>query len=141
MPYFYTHYYKYLSVFIVITLLYNSIVPAFASIYTVSKAQQAKISDAILMCTGDRFQWVSASAYINRGAIIAVELPIDAPQKTAHIDCSFNYLSDKNSDKSILVPTIVDASTAYDTRMLLLAQHKYTAFTYLKTLTRAPPSI
>ena len=132
---------KFLSVIIAFIFLYNSFVPAFASIYSVNQAQQYANNDIMLICSGNTYQWVSSSEYINNGIIKVVEAPENSPEKTQHLDCSFNYIADNHIDKTAALYSLADISIAYDTRILLLEQRPHTPFPYLKALTRAPPTL
>lgn len=129
------------SVIIAFILLYNSIIPAFASIYTVGQAQQYATNDIMLICSGNSYQWVSSAEYINNGKIVKVSPPENSPEKATHLDCSFNYIADNNVDKISVFNSLADISIAYETRILLLEQRPFTPFTYLKALTRAPPTL
>lgn len=121
-------------------MLFNGTVAMIGSTWVVSNAQQYATDDAMMICTGSQFKWISSEDYFTTGEIVFIEPPTDAPTNVDNLDCSFSYLAEQYTDKTEL-PTQVDKNIAYQAKAIVLAQRPYTAFAYSTSQTRAPPTV
>ena len=121
-------------------MVFNGTVAVIGSAWVVNNAQQYATDDAMMICTGSEFKWISTQDYFTSGEMVFIDPPTDAPSSVDNLDCSFSYLAEQYLDKTEL-PTQVDKSIAYKAKALALAQRPYTAFAYSTAQTRAPPTV
>lgn len=106
----------------------------------VSKLQAQAGDDAMLICTGGDFSWISQSVFMETGKFQYLEEPADAPQTPHEIDCSFSFLADNQSSYTDF--NRLDLSeVSYQHFTSRLNQRPYTAFPYQQSYSRAPPII
>jgi hypothetical protein len=119
-------------------MVFNGTVAVIGSAWAVNNAQQYATDDAMMICTGSEFKWISTEDYFSSGEMVFVDPPTNAPTSLENLDCSFSYLAEQFIDNTDLPPQ-VDFGIAYDATALTLAQRPYTSFAYLNAQTRAPP--
>jgi hypothetical protein len=119
--------------------MFNSIGALFAAPSIASLAQDYAHHDAMLICKGKSFQWVSLSTYNQTGKLKVIEPPLDAPPAAKHVKCMYSYLADNNSDDDmsfeqlpVTETALVFSITQYIEFFLATPKHKLAS-------TRAPP--
>ncbi|WP_235312760.1 hypothetical protein [Paraglaciecola algarum] len=111
-----------------------------ASSWKVNNAQQYASVDAMMICTGSTFKWISATDFYELGKVIFIDAPADAPDNIHNLDCSFVYINDHDKQKTHdLINTV--KNIAYRASVLTLAQRPYTAYPYQTAQTRASPLV
>lgn len=123
---------------VILALLFNSTAPLLASTWAVNEAQQYATDDAMMICTGSTFKWISTAEYFDSGQVVFIDPPANAPTNLQSLDCSFEYISDQHTDQTN-VSYQDNISIAYKATVLTRAQRPYTSFAYLTAQTRAPP--
>lgn len=120
--------------------LLNTTLSPITAALAVNQAQQYASEDAMLICTGSKIKWISQSTFEQRGVVMEVEAPTDAPEGLHQLDCSFSFLVDNLLEPFSLIK-MVDEYLAYQDVIADLFQRPYTSFAYLKGQTRAPPQL
>lgn len=121
-------------------MIFNGTVAVIGSSWVVNNAQRYATDDAMMICTGSEFKWISTVDYFASGEMVFIDPPTDAPASVENVDCSFSYLAEQYTDISNL-PAQLDKNIAYKAKALALAQRPYTAFAYRTAQTRAPPIV
>lgn len=131
---------KLVSVFTILALLFSSTVPAIAASWNVNNAQQYVSDDAMLICTGSTFKWISTVDFYASGKLTFIEPPADAPNNIDNLDCSNVYINDPDKQplQSILLNQILVRYQAIELDRL---QRPFTSFPYQTAHSRAPPII
>ena len=122
------------------SMVFNSTAAVIGSAWAVNNAQQYATDDAMMICTGSQFKWISTKDYFATGEMVFIDPPNDAPISVDNLDCSFLYVAEQYIDSHVL-PMQIDKGIAYQAKALALAQRPYTAFAYSTAQTRAPPYI
>ena len=123
---------------VILSLVINSTAAVLIAAWKVEKAQSFAGQDAMMICTGKTFKWVSLSAFEELGELKFIEPPENAPESVHEVDCSYSYLADNQSDNQHSLQDI-QSYAAYKALTARLAQRPYTAFPYQQALSRAPP--
>lgn len=128
------------QILLLCALLFNATGALFAANSIVNKAQAFANDDAILICTGHEYKWISLSAFEQTGALEFIPPPDDAPTNAHGIKCTFAYLADSHSDKTLVA--IVNPVTHPLSKFLpLLAYDSYVKnLPYSLASARAPPA-
>lgn len=121
-------------------MVFNGTVAVIGSAWVVNNAQQYASDDAMMICTGSQFKWISTEDYFTTGEMVFIDPPTDAPTSIDNVDCSFSYLAEQFTENTDL-PVHLDRNIAYKAKALALAQRPYTAFAYSTAQTRAPPIV
>jgi hypothetical protein len=121
-------------------MVFNGTVAIIGSAWAVNNAQQYATDDAMMICTGSQFKWISTQDYFTTGEMVFIDPPSDAPSSVDNLDCSFAYTAVQYIDNDVL-PTLFDKNIAYQAKARAIAQRPYTAFAYSTAQTRAPPYI
>jgi hypothetical protein len=121
-------------------LLVGSLSPALSASWQVNQAQQLVSEDAILICTGNQFKWISSEAFYHTGQLVFIEPPADTPSSAHSIDCSFNYVNDKDSSAHFAVLQAIQ-TLAYFAATRSIIKRPYIAYPYQTGQTRAPPTV
>lgn len=121
-------------------MVFNGTAAVIGSAWVVNNAQQYATDDAMMICTGSQFKWISSEDYFATGKMVFIDPPTNAPNNIDNLDCSFSYLAEQYTESHVL-PTLVDKNIAYQTYALAIAQRPYTAFAYSTAQTRAPPTV
>jgi hypothetical protein len=121
-----------------LALVFNSTAPVLASSWKVNNAQQYSSDDAMMICTGSTFKWISTQAFYDLGQMVFIDPPADAPHHIDNLDCSFEFISD-NEKQSINDTNSYTLNLAYQAMATVRAQRPYTAYPYQSAQTRAPP--
>jgi hypothetical protein len=126
---------------IIFSLLFNSIVTLAAASLVARQAQQYADSDAILICGGSSYRWVSLSHFEATGEFKPIETPENAKNANHPIKCANTYLADLGSDD--MVDSDADSGIRID-----LSDGKFavidkfvTVRNYLIPTSRAPPPL
>lgn len=105
----------------------------------VNKAQAYASGDAMLICTGSDYKWVSYSAFFGRGETVFVAAPDGAPlPDDGSLDCGYEFLS-LHDEHVTELPQIAIQLLVYQQLVQALGQRPYTAYPYRTALSRAPP--
>ena len=130
---------QYITISVLVALLFNSIGSLFAASMMLNNAQQYADEDRILICTGSVYKWISLSSFEETGQLEFVEAPSNAPANLQEVKCSFPYLADPNPDDiwpqstNNLEAAIKNNQTiAYFNAVYATARHQL-------ALSRAPP--
>ncbi|MGJ8680015.1 hypothetical protein [Paraglaciecola sp.] len=123
-----------------LALIFNSTAPVLASSWKVNNAQQFVSDDAMMICTGKSFKWISTQAYYDLGELVFIDPPADAPSDISNIDCAYGFILD-HEKQTKQDPATLSQRVAYQTNVLSLAKKPYTAYPYQTAHTRAPPLI
>ena len=127
-----------ISASVILTLIANGSIAVLAASWQVEQAQKYASDDAMLICTGSTFKWISQSVFFDTGEFSFIEPPEDAPETVHQVDCSYSYLADNQSDQTF--ESFLSAEfVAHNSYVARLAQRPYTAFPYQKAQPRAPP--
>lgn len=127
------------SAFILFVLVFNSTFSVLASSYNTNKAQYYADSDAVLICSGTSFRWMSKSAFMEKGLVVYIDAPENTPNEYHQVKCSYAFLADLHTDDISIAANPQKSDIVYHALQLSIAQRPYTAFPYLKALSRAPP--
>ena len=122
------------------SMVFNSTAAVIGSAWAVNNAQQYATDDAMMICTGSQFKWISTEDYFATGKMVFIDPPSDAPTSVDNLDCSYLYIAEQYIDKDVL-PTLIDKSIAYQAKAIVIARRPYTAFAYSTAQTRAPPFV
>lgn len=129
------------SSILLFVLIFNSTFPVTVAAYNTNQAQTYTTEDAVLICSGTSYKWMSKSLFIEQGIIQYVDEPQDIPNQYHQIECSYSYLLDHHS-VDLSTPTHIQVSDIkYKALVITIAQRPYTSFTYSTALSRAPPHI
>ena len=129
------------SAFLLFVLIFNSTFAVLASSYNTNQAQYYANNDAVLICSGTSFKWMSKSAFIEQGRVVYIEAPNDVPSEFHQVKCSYAYLADLHTDNiSVDLNTQID-DIIYHALVITIAKRPYASFTYLAALSRAPPQL
>jgi hypothetical protein len=126
---------------VVLALLFNSVGSLFAAASMLNQAQSFANQDAMLICTGKTFKWISLQAFDENGKVEYIEPPDSAPDSPQHLKCSYTYLAESSSDDEFVS---FDMPTFRQNHTQLLPQHEellVPSSKHLFAVTRAPPSI
>lgn len=129
------------SAFILFVLIFNSTFSVLASSYNTNQAQHYAKNDAVLVCSGTSFKWMSKSAFIEKGLVIYIDAPENAPEEYHQVKCSYAYLADLHTDNVSVDVNIQKSEIIYHALVLTIAKRPYISFSYLTALSRAPPYI
>lgn len=129
------------SAFILFVLIFNSTFSVLVSAYNTNQAQHYAKNDAVLICSGTSFKWMSKSAFIEKGLVVYVDAPDDAPSEYHQVKCSYAYLADLHTDDASVDENTQKDDVIYHALVLTIAKRPYTSFPYLTALSRAPPHI
>ena len=127
------------QILLLCALLFNATGALLAANNIVNKAQAFANDDAILICTGHEYKWISLSAFEQTGALEFISPPDDAPENAHGIKCTFAYLADSHSDKTL--EAIVHSITPPQPKLPpLLPYDSYVkTHQYSLAIARAPP--
>lgn len=130
-----------IAIVLLLTLSLQQGLSLLATALVVNEAQSYASDDAMLICTGSDYRWISQSAFIEFGETVYLEAPSDAPTTDGHsLDCGYKYLS-LHDDHVGELPHIAGAALAHQQLVQRLAQRPYTAYPYQHSLSRAPPHL
>lgn len=127
------------SAFILFVLIFNSTFSVLASSYNTNQAQHYAINDAVLICSGTAFKWMSKSAFIEKGLVVYIDAPEDVPSEYHKVKCSYAYLADIHTDDLSVNSNTQKSDIVYQALVLTIAKRPYTSFPYSTNLSRAPP--
>lgn len=130
---------KYAALLVIIALFFNSTASVLASAWSVNTAQQYATNDAMMICTGSTFKWISVKDFYESGQINYIEAPADAPDNIRNVDCSYSYIAEQYTNSTYTPFSLVDF-IAYQATTLDRIQRPYTSFPYSTAQTRAPPT-
>lgn len=82
-------------------LLFNATFAVFVANSAVNRAQAFASDDAVLICTGHAYKWISLKAFNHDGSLEFIESPEGAPATPHGIKCVFGYLTDSGNDRVI----------------------------------------
>ncbi|WP_426369053.1 hypothetical protein [Pseudocolwellia sp. HL-MZ7] len=129
------------SALILFVLIFNSTFSVVVAAYNTDQAQSYATKDAVLICSGTSFKWMSKSAFIDQGIILYVDEPKDIPSEYHQIKCSYSYLIDHHTYELSSLLDVQISEIKYRALVLTIAQRPYTSFAYSTALSRAPPYI
>ena len=126
---------------IVLALLFNSVGSLFAAASLLNKSQSFANQDAMLICTGKTFKWISLRAFDETGKVEYIDPPEGAPDSLQHLKCAYTYLAESSSDDELVsfnTPTFGRNHTQFSPqcRVFLAPNRKH-----LFAVTRVPPTI
>jgi len=127
-------------VFLSFVLIFNSTFSVLVAAYNTNQAQSYATDDAILICSGTSFKWMSKSAFIDEGKIIYIDEPENTPSEYHQIDCSYSFLAEHHVFELSSPVEIQISEIKYKALAIRIAQRPYTSFTYSTSLSRAPPT-
>ncbi|WP_441004534.1 hypothetical protein [Pseudocolwellia agarivorans] len=127
------------SAFILFVLVFNSTFSVVVAAYNTNQAQNYAKDDAVLICSGTSFKWMSKSAFIEEGKIIYIDEPENTPSEYHQIKCSYSYLIDHHTFELSTPLDVQISEIKYRALVLAIAHRPYTSFTYSTSLSRAPP--
>ena len=125
---------------IILSIFVNGTLAVFFASWQVLQLQKYVSDDAMLVCTGDQFKWISQTIYLETGQFSFIEPPADAPDKIDQVDCSYSFLADNQSDL-LNLPVVTQKASSYKNHVARLVQRPYTSFPYQQGLSRAPPDM
>jgi len=129
------------STILLFVLIFNSTFSVVVAAYTANQAQNHGTEDAVLICSGTSYKWMSKSAFIEQGIIQYIDEPQDIPDQYHQVKCSYSYLIDHHT-VDLITPTHIQVNEIkYKALVITIAQRPYTSFTYSTSLSRAPPYI
>jgi hypothetical protein len=130
----------YFSILVAIAMIFNGTIAVIGSAWAVNNAQKYATDDAMMICTGSQFKWISTEDYFSTGEMVFIDPPTDAPKNIDNLNCSFLYIAEQYIHKDVL-PVLPDRNIAYQALTRAIAQRPYTAFAYSTAQTRAPPIV
>lgn len=129
------------SAILLFVLIFNSTFSLVVSAYNTNQAQSYTNQDAIFICSGASFKWISKSAFVDKGIIEYIEEPKDVPSQYHQVKCSYSYLIDHHTFEPSTPLQVQISEVKYTALVISIAQRPYTSFTYSTALSRAPPHI
>jgi len=126
---------------IIFSLLFNSIVTIAAASFVARQAQEYAESDAILICGGSTYSWVSLSHFEATGEFKPIDTPENAKNTSHLIKCANAYLADLGSDD--IANFVADNSIRInlnDSKIAVIRQF-FGLRQYLIPTSRAPPHL
>lgn len=130
---------QYITISVLVALLFNSIGSLFAASMMLNNAQQYADEDRILICTGSVYKWISLSSFEETGQLEFVEAPSNAPANLQEVKCSFAYLADPNTDDSWPQSTKVLEDAINNNQTIAYFNAVYATARHQLALSRAPP--
>ncbi|MEM0912393.1 MAG: DUF2946 family protein [Pseudomonadota bacterium] len=109
------------------------------SAININTAQANASDDAMLICSGSEYQWISQAAFMESGNIVYLSAPDNGSHSEKHsLDCGFQCLSLQDNFIHQTAKTLAIVN-AYEQALLRLLQRPYTSYPYRHSLSRAPP--
>jgi|TARA_R110002012_G_scaffold153561_2_gene313677 hypothetical protein len=125
--------------FLLCALLFNATGALFASSSIINQAQTFANDDAVLICTGHQFKWISLSTFEQTGTLEFIQPPDDAPTNAHSIKCTFAYLADCHNDKALVATNPVSVAHFTQNSPALPYASVVKNHPYSLASTRAPP--
>lgn len=107
------------AVFLLLSLCLNGVLPQFAVATQLARVNATAPADAVLICTGSSYKWVSESLFAETGKLVFLTLDERADVPLQHPVCPMALLDHFQSDHSLLLgchfpllPLIQDIATA-----------------------------
>ncbi len=127
------------QMFLLCALLFNATGALFASNSIINQAQTFANDDAVLICTGHEFKWISLSTFEQTGTLEFIQPPEDAPTNAHGIKCTFAYLADCHNDKALVATNVVSVAPLTQNSLFLPNLSFVKTHPYTLASTRAPP--
>ncbi|WP_426360363.1 hypothetical protein ACPUVO_09160 [Pseudocolwellia sp. HL-MZ19] len=127
------------SAILLFVLIFNSTFSVLVAAYNTDQAQSYTKIDAVLICTGTSFKWMSKSTFIEKGIVQYIEEPEDIPSQYHQVKCSYSYLIDHHTTEPSVNNHLQISEVKYNALVLTIAKQPYTSFTYSTAHSRAPP--
>ena len=126
---------------IICAVLFNSIVSVAAASLIARQALQYANSDAMLICGGSAYKWVSLSHFTATGEFKAIQAPEDANNIGHPIKCANAYLTDSGTEQAIkYTPCTAIRIDLTDSKIAVISELNALK-KYLIPTSRAPPQI
>ncbi len=124
---------------VLFTLLFNSIVSITAASFVAKQAQQYADDDAILICGGSTYSWVSLSHFEATGEFKSIDPPADAPEESHSVKCVNAYLADLSTDELVFLVSNLTNLIKISGETFSFESFFTTDKNYLLPSSRAPP--
>lgn len=132
---------KWFSIFLLFSLVLNGLLPFFSTASLLHQANNDKIDDVVLICTGNSFKWASRSHFVETGQLKYIDAPVGNDDTPKHSNCPLGLNNDHNVDDDIMVVSLLTNHLLFEQLVkrsyILDIEHKRFSF----NLSRAPPLV
>jgi hypothetical protein len=128
-----------LALLVLCALVFKSIGALFVASCIANEAQSYASHDAMLICRGKSFQWISLSTFNTTGQLKVIKPPQDAPPGSQHIKCVYSYLADSGADDELLFERLSISETSLELTLTPYFTLPLIPSKHLLANNRAPP--